>query len=71
MWIVPFIWTETGQYKHKNTDDEVGSYHINPDFNGKRIEEREESWTLTSRPLEQDADTKVHKRLGEVYHLFP
>ena len=70
VWVVPLVGAKASQYKHEHADDKVGSDYVNPDLDGQRIKEREETGAFPLGPLEQDADTKVHERLSEVDDLL-
>ena len=45
---------------------QVSGDDVDPDLDGKRIKEREETGTFSARSFEEDADAEVHKRLREV-----
>ena len=67
---LPLVGTEPGEHEEDETDDEVGGDDVQPDLDGEWVEEGEEPGTLTSGPLEEDADAEVHEGLREVDHLL-
>lgn len=71
MGVVPLVRAEPSQDKHGEADDEVRSQHVDPDLEGQRGQEREETRVFLFGFLEDDADAKVHEGLGEVNELFP
>ena len=68
--VVPLVRREPGQHEHGQAHRDVRAEHVEPDLRRQRVEEGEESGTLTLRTLEQDADAEVHERLREVDHLL-
>ena len=61
---------EPGDDEHDEADDEVGGDDVEPDLDGERVEEREETRALPLWTLEENADAQIHERLGEVDGLF-
>jgi len=70
VWVVPLVRTEPPHDEQRKADDQVGDQHIDPDLERQRPQEREESRGVVDRALEENADTEVHERLGEVDDLF-
>ena len=71
MRIVPLERTESRDHEQREAHADVDDQHEDPDVERQRRQEREETGRLVERTLEQDADSEVHERLGEVDHLFP
>lgn len=47
MRVVPLVRGEPGDYEHGDGDEHVGGKHIQPDLDGQRVHEGEESGLLT------------------------
>jgi len=70
MWVVPLVRTEPRDDEQRKADDQVGDQHVDPDLERQWLQEGEETRRLVHRALEENGDTEVHERLGEVDDSF-
>lgn len=63
---MPFVRREARHDVNGERDENVGGEDVQPDVDGQRCHEGEESGGRTGGHFEEDADAEVHERLGEI-----